>query len=115
MAAFYKKEEVEKAEEVEQALEEMQEAKDAADPEGAIVTTADQTAETKAELKTALVKHITGLMAERTALIDRFNVVLAESKAKSGDTQEYDNYINAVSGISVDVTDASATWNWMSV
>jgi len=49
-------------------------------------------------------------MAERTAIIDRFNVVLAELKAKGGATEEYDNYIKAVSGIKVDVTDASATW-----
>jgi small conductance mechanosensitive channel len=49
-------------------------------------------------------------MAERTAIIDRFNVVLAELTAKGGDSEEYDTYIKAVSGIKVDVTDASATW-----
>jgi small conductance mechanosensitive channel len=49
-------------------------------------------------------------MAERTALIDRFNVVLTELTAKGGDAAEYDKYIKAVSGIKVDVTDASATW-----
>ena len=49
-------------------------------------------------------------MSERTALIDRFNVVLDELDAKGGETEEYDTYIKAVSGITVDVTDASATW-----
>jgi small conductance mechanosensitive channel len=49
-------------------------------------------------------------MAERTALIDRFNIVLEALRAKGGNTAEYDNYIKAVSGIKVDVTDASATW-----
>ena len=78
--------------------------------EGKAVTAADKTTDAKADLKTALIKHVTSLKAERTALIDRFNVVLAESTAKGGETQEYDTYIKAVSGIKVDVTDASATW-----
>ena len=78
--------------------------------EGEAVTAADKTTEAKADLKTALLKHVTGLMAERTALIDRFNVVLAELDAKGGDSKEYDTYIKAISGIKVDVTDASATW-----
>ena len=64
----------------------------------------------KADIKTALIKHITGLMAERTAIIDRFNVVLTELKAKGCEAKVYDDYIKAVSGIKVDVTDASATW-----
>ncbi len=66
--------------------------------------------EAKAALKSALVKHATDLMAERTALIDLFNVVLAELKLKGGEIKEYNDYIKAVSGIKVDVTDASATW-----
>lgn len=78
--------------------------------EGKAVTATEQTTEAKADLKTALIKHVTGLMAERTALIDRFNVVLAELAAKGGETAAYDTYIKAVSGIKVDVTDASATW-----
>jgi small conductance mechanosensitive channel len=78
--------------------------------EGEAVTAADETKEAKADLKKALIKHVTDLMAERTAIIDRFNVVLAELTAKGGDSEEYDAYIKAVSGIKVDVTDASATW-----
>jgi len=78
--------------------------------EGEAVTAADETKEAKADLKKALIKHVTDLKAERTALIDRFNVVLAELTAKGGDSKEYDAYIKAVSGIKVDVTDASATW-----
>ena len=77
--------------------------------DGKAVTATDKT-EAKADIKTALIKHVTDLMAERTALIDRFNVVLEELKAKGGETKEYDDYIKAVSGIKVDVTDASATW-----
>ena len=78
--------------------------------EGKSLTAADKTKEAKSDLKKALIKHATYLMSERTALIDRFNVVLVELKAKGGETVEYDTYIKAVSGIKVDVTDASATW-----
>jgi small conductance mechanosensitive channel len=153
VAAFYKKEEIEKAEEVEDALEDVQEAKEDADSEeakeaaqeaqealkeaqdvekktmqdtavreaieaakskaeeeGEVVAATDTTTESSAELKTALIQHVTDLTAERTALIDRFNVVLAELADKGGETEQYDTYIKAVSGIKVDVTDASATW-----
>lgn len=85
-------------------------AKSKAAQEGESVAAKDKSKEEKADIKTALVKHVTALMAERTALIDRFNVVLDELKAKGGETGEYDTYIKAVSGIKVDVTDASATW-----
>ena len=78
------------------------------------VGAAETTSEAQADIKTALIKHVTVLMAERTALIDRFNVVLAELSAKGGNTEEYDRYIKAVSGIKVDVTDAGATWTTIS-
>ncbi len=74
------------------------------------VSVSDTTKEAKAEIKTALIKHVTDLRAERTSLIDLFNVVLAELESKGGEIKEYDSYIKAVSGIKVDVTDASATW-----
>jgi small conductance mechanosensitive channel len=85
-------------------------AKTRAKEEGESVAVSDKTKEAKADLKTALIKHVTDLTAERTSIIDRFNVVLAEMAAKGGETEEYDTYIKAVSGIKVDVTDASATW-----
>jgi small conductance mechanosensitive channel len=78
--------------------------------EGEAVTAEGKTTDAKADLKTALIKHVTALMAERTAIIDRFNIVLTELTAKGGESEEYDTYIKAVSGIKVDVTDASATW-----
>ncbi len=89
-------------------------AKSKAEEEGEIVTAVDKTAEAKADLKTALVKHVTDLILERTALVDRFNVVLDDLAAKGGETEEFDTYIKAVSGIKVDVTDASATWTTIS-
>lgn len=78
--------------------------------EGKTIAPADKTKEAKTDIKIALDKYTTGLTAQRTALIDRFKVVLKEYEAKGGDIKEYDTYIKAVSGIKVDVTDASATW-----
>jgi len=89
---------------------EIEAAKTKAKEEGKSVGASDKTIEAKADLKTALLNHVTDLMTERTALVDRFNVVLTELDAKGGETKEYDAYIKAVSGITVDVTDASATW-----
>ena len=89
-------------------------AKTKAKEEGEAVSDTDQSKEAKADLKTALIKHVSELTAERTALIDRFKVVLVELTDKGGDPAEYDTYIKAVSGIKVDVTDASATWTTIS-
>lgn len=85
-------------------------ARDKAEQEGEAEKLKEGTAEAKSGMKKALLVHVTDLIAERTALIDRFNAVLTEFKAKGGETEEYDAYIKAVSGIKVDVTDASATW-----
>ena len=89
---------------------EIEAAKTMAKEGGKSIGASDKTIEAKADLKTALLKHATDLMAERTALIDRLNIVLTELGAKGGETKEYDVYIKAVSGIKVDVSDASATW-----
>ncbi len=78
--------------------------------EGESIAASGKTTEAKEDIKTALINLITDLMAERTLLIDRVNIVLAELDAKGGETAEYDTYIKAISGIKVDVTDASATW-----
>lgn len=84
------------------------------DTDEPVAEPSDSTKEGKKQIKTALLKHITDLRAERTTLIDRFNVVLTELKSKGGETEQYDTYIKAVSGIEVDVTDASATWTTIS-
>jgi small conductance mechanosensitive channel len=72
---------------------------------------AQQAAEDKAQEKAALLDYLTDLRAERTALIDRVNAVLVALKLKGGDPAEYEQYVKAVSGIKVDVSDASATWS----
>ena len=43
-------------------------------------------------------------------MIDRVNVVLAELKLKGGAIDDYTLYVDAISGFTVDVSDASATW-----
>ncbi|MBE9567499.1 MAG: mechanosensitive ion channel [Proteobacteria bacterium] len=85
-------------------------AKSIAKEEGDAINVSGKSTDAMAELKTALIKHITALTAERTVLIDQLSAVLTELAAKGGETVEYDTYITAVSGIKVDVTDASATW-----
>ena len=137
VAAIYKKAEQKTAEDAKAALEEARAAKDEKEAKAAseeakaaisearevkeklkqdttikkeIDAAKQKAAESKDDLKTAILEHVTELRAERTALIDRLNVVLAELNAKGGETKDYDTYISAVSGIKVDVTDASATW-----
>ena len=80
-----------------------------AEDQGEAVTATSIATEDKADLRTALVRHVVDLRAERTALIDRLNVVLSELTAKGGETLGFNSYVQAVSGITVDVTDASAT------
>jgi len=85
-----------------------------AQDEGKTIASADQTTEAKTDIKIALDEYASDLTAQRTALLDRFKVVLEEYEAKGGDIKEYDTYIKAVSGIKLDVTDASATWTTIS-
>lgn len=70
----------------------------------------DQAADGTDEQKTALLEAATELREERTALIDRLDVVLAELEEKGGEVEEYRQYVVAVSGIKVDVSDTEAAW-----
>ena len=142
VAAFLKKQEIELVEQAESALQDAREAAEKADDDAAKeaaaqarevlqkeqeaerrkeekkkekqVAVASKSAEEKAAIRTALVEYEIQLTAQRTALIDRLEVVLTELAAKGGDRTSYDSYIGAVSGIKVDVTDASATWTTIS-
>lgn len=67
--------------------------------------TLEELAEAEADLKNQLVANVTELQNERTALIERFEVVLDEMEIKGGDTTSYRLYIDAVSGIELDLTD----------
>jgi small conductance mechanosensitive channel len=60
-----------------------------------------------------LLSSLTSLREERSALIDRFNVVLVELKAKGGEVAALEQYRDAVAEIIVDVTDTSALWTFL--
>ena len=114
VAEYFEKEGIKTPREAESALEDAAEAaaefEQEAAREAATQAGAGDPVENKVDLKTALIEYVTELSAQRTAIIDRFEVVLAELAAKGGDRTQYDVYIKAVSGIKVDVTDASGTW-----
>ena len=57
-----------------------------------------------------LIEKLPQLQDQRTQLIDRLNVVLDAWEAKGGDVEEYRQYVAAVGGLDIDVTDASTTW-----
>ena len=59
--------------------------------------------ELQSKVKEHLLVNITKLREEQTALIDRFNVVLAALKNKGGEIGEYEKYVAAISGLSVDM------------
>jgi len=59
-----------------------------------------------------LLDYLTELRDQQTALIDRTNVVIAAYETKGGPVEEvevYRQYVTAVSGIAVDVSDMEAT------
>jgi small conductance mechanosensitive channel len=64
----------------------------------------------KDDEKTKLLESVTKLKEQQTALSDRFMVVIEEFKSKGGKVEDYESYITAISGVKVDVSDASATW-----
>ncbi|MCP4455569.1 MAG: mechanosensitive ion channel [Planctomycetes bacterium] len=61
------------------------------------------------KVKEELLAGINKLREEQSALIDRFNSVTAALEEKGGDVAEYKQYVTAISGLTVDVTDMSAT------
>ncbi len=71
----------------------------------------------KPEDKTKLLEQASALRDERAQISDRLKIVIAELKDKGGKPEDYETYINAVSGITVKVTDVNATWvtvvNWL--
>ncbi|GAA0425166.1 mechanosensitive ion channel family protein [Cocleimonas flava] len=89
-------------------------ATDKAIDEGKTIAPEENTTAAKTDTKIALDKYASSLTTQRTALLDRLKVVLTEYAAKGGDIKEYNTYIEAVSGITLDVTDFSATWTTIS-
>jgi len=88
----HQNEEIDKAEEI---AEKTEDAKDAV--------------ESKEESKILLLDLLTQLRTERTALIDRMNVVLKELESKGGDIDEYRKYLNSVSNVQIEWFDLKST------
>lgn len=65
----------------------------------------EEEAEQEEEIKTQLVVNVTALQQEQTAIVDRFKAVLDELDKKGGSSESYQKYIQAISGIEIDVTD----------
>ena len=57
-----------------------------------------------------LANKIPELQDQRTHLVDRLNIVLDAWESKGGEPEEYRQYITAVSGLDIDVSDASTAW-----
>ncbi len=70
-----------------------------------ISETLQKKAAAEEELRNQLLVNVTDLQVERSGIIDRFEVVLDALDDKGGDTSSYRKYIDAVSGIDIDVTD----------
>ncbi|NEO68889.1 mechanosensitive ion channel domain-containing protein [Moorena sp. SIO3H5] len=70
----------------------------------------EEAVDAKAEVKKQVLLNMTRLREERTALSDRFEVVLQELELKGGDVESYKKYMDAISGIKVDVSDTQGTW-----
>jgi len=76
--------------------------------------------ELHSKVKEQLLVTINKFREEQTALIDRFKVVLTALKDKGGEIEEYEKYVAAISGLSVDIQaikDVSAfrimIWGWL--
>ena len=77
----------------------------------AVKAKAEADAKQAADKKETLLEDINVLREQRTALIDRAETVLDAFKAKGGEIEQYELYLTAVSGITLDVTDTGAFWS----
>ena len=74
-----------------------------------VAEAAKNVANSENEIKTTLLDNLTQLRTERTAIIDRFQIVIDALEAKGGEIKAYEQYRDAVSGIKLNVSDTSAT------
>ncbi|MCB1857212.1 MAG: mechanosensitive ion channel family protein [Gammaproteobacteria bacterium] len=104
--------------EVKRNKKQEQSANKAALPEASSTSEAKH-GESGANQKAEMLDKVAKLQEARTEVVDRLNLVLANINEKIGLTSEgkeldqvlpYRRYINAVSGLKVDVSDAGATW-----
>jgi small conductance mechanosensitive channel len=59
--------------------------------------------------KAKLLESLTGLEEQKVVLIDRLKAVVEEYRSKGGKVEDYDAYIETVSGVDVKISDFSAT------
>ncbi len=64
--------------------------------------------ELRTKVKEQLLAVISRLLEEQTALTDRARIVVAALKDKGGEVEEYEQYLAAVSGLTVDISDFAA-------
>lgn len=62
------------------------------------------------DAKGASLENITKLNEQRTALVDRFEMILDAYESRGGDVEQWESYLASWSGLKVDVTDASAAY-----
>ena len=74
-----------------------------------IAATVQEATAAKTEVKVQLVDYATQLGNERTQITDRLKVVLDEWDRKGGESKDIRQYIAAVGGLKVDVTDTAST------
>ena len=69
------------------------------------------------EEQTKLQEQAAELSEQKAALIRRAEVAVEAYEEKGGETEEYEQYLDAVNGADVDVTDATGVWvfvrNWL--
>jgi small conductance mechanosensitive channel len=73
----------------------------------------DEAVAKRNEERANLLAYLTELRGQQTGLIDHTNLVIDAFELKGGkveEVEEYRQYVTAVAGLEVDVTDVSATW-----
>ncbi len=79
-----------------------------------------QATEEREQKRAEVLTYLTELRAQQTSLIDHLNLAIDAYEKKGGapeDIEQYRQYVSAVSGIKVDMSDMQATWatisGWM--
>lgn len=76
-----------------------------------VATAAAEAADAKTEVREAIFERVNELRNERTELLERAGLVLDELEEKGGEVDEERKYLEAVSGVQIDVTDTTAVWS----
>ncbi|MDJ0732871.1 MAG: mechanosensitive ion channel [Nostocaceae cyanobacterium] len=70
----------------------------------------EESIESSTEVKKDLVVNVTELQNQQIAIVDRFNIVLEALEIKGGEVESYRKYIQAISGVTIDVSDTDGLW-----